>query len=254
MLMNRTADYLRMITLMMIACLVVVALPGALQAQVPKRAGGGDMISPSGLEPVFPAGALCPEIASPYGSPTRYDGSRRPPWQFGGLHGGIDISLEEGIPLIALASGTLVSKGEGGQLEGIYLWLRHSPEDTGLTYWLYSKYQHLGSPSELPIGAKVSAGQVIARSGRTGTVGGHYGSAGYPHLHLTMRKNPSGEYRKEGSGLPAPDSLLVDPLVIYQEAGHKPRASKVPIPYATTDGQLRPQGTRVVWPVACRQK
>lgn len=250
--MNPTVDSLRIIKPILVAWLVIVELPMALQAQVPKRAGGGDMIRPSGLEPVFLAGAVCPEIASPYGSPTRYDGSRRPPWQFGGLHGGIDISLDEGTPLIALASGTAVSKGEGGQLEGIYLWRRHTPEDTGLSYWLYSKYQHLESLPELPIGAKVSAGQVIARSGKTGTVGGHYGSAGYPHLHLTMRENPSSEYRKEGSGLPAPDSLLIDPLVIYQEAGPKPSESKVTISYATADGQFRPQGTRIVWPVACR--
>jgi murein DD-endopeptidase MepM/ murein hydrolase activator NlpD len=137
---------------------------------------------------VFPAEARCPGIASPFGSRTRYDGSLRPKWAFGGHHGGIDISLAEGVPLLALAAGTVVSKGEGGQLEGIYLWLRHSPEETGLPYWVYSKYQHLQSPSELPMGAKVAVGQVLARSGKTGTVGGHYGASGYPHLHLTQEE------------------------------------------------------------------
>lgn len=218
------------------------------------------MIRPSGLQPVFPDAAACPEIASPFGSDTRYDGSSRPGFQFGGYHGGIDVSLAEGTLLLALAAGTVATKGEGGQLEGIYLWLRHSPEDTGLTYWVFSKYQHLESHSELAIGAKVVAGQVIARSGKTGTVGGHYGRRGYPHLHLTTRKSLSGEYEVTGSGLPAPGSHLIDPLVIYHEASATPKESVDPspqekavtIPYATTKGQVWPQGTRVVWPVACR--
>jgi len=180
----------------------------------------------------------------------------------GAYHGGIDITLAEGTPLLALAAGTVVSKGEGGQMEGIYLWLRHAPKETGLTYWVFSKYQHLQSLPELPIGAKVVAGQVVARSGKTGTTGGHYGVHGYPHLHLTTLKSPKGEYQVVGSRMSAPGSRLIDPLVIYHEAGRKPQASVDPppretavtIPHATTDGQVWPQGTRVVWPVACQPR
>lgn len=234
-------------------------MPGT---RLPRRGMMGEMIRPSGLQPVFPDKARCPEIASPFGSQTRYDGSPRPTWAFGGYHGGIDVSLAEGTPLLALAAGMVVSKGEGGQMEGIYLWLRHAPEDTGLTYWVYSKYQHLQSLPELPIGAKVVAGQVVARSGKTGTTGGHYGAYGYPHLHLTTLKSPGGEYQVIGSRVSAPGSHLIDPIVIYHEASLKPRASGDPpsrekavtIPYATTDGQVWPQGTRVVWPVACQPK
>jgi murein DD-endopeptidase MepM/ murein hydrolase activator NlpD len=250
---------IRITAAIVIVWLAAVLLPGTLQGQMTKRAGGGDMIRPSGLQPVFPDAAACPEIASPFGSDTRYDGSSRPGFQFGGYHGGIDVSLAEGTLLLALAAGTVATKGEGGQLEGIYLWLRHSPEDTGLTYWVFSKYQHLESHSELAIGAKVVAGQVIARSGKTGTVGGHYRSAGYPHLHLTTRKNPNGEYQIMDSGQLAAEAPLFDPLVIYHEAGLKsagapPREKTVAIPYATPDGQLWPKGTRVVWPVACRPR
>jgi hypothetical protein len=57
--------------------------------------------------------------------------------------------------------------------------------------------------------------------------------------------------RTEGSGLPAQDSVLIDPLVVYYEAGAKLEKNAVAIPYATSDGQLQPKGTRVVWPVAC---
>jgi murein DD-endopeptidase MepM/ murein hydrolase activator NlpD len=200
---------------------------------------------------VFPAQARCPEIASPFGSRTRYDGSLRPRWAFGGYHGGIDISLAEGTPLLALAAGTVVSTGEGGQLEGIYLWLRHSPEDTGLPYWMYSKYQHLESPSGLPTGAKVAVGQVLGRSGKTGTVGGHYGAAGYPHLHLTTRTSERGDEPVGGRG-ETRGARLVDPLVVYRDAGARPRDTAVTVPYATPDGRVWPPGTRVVWPVACQ--
>ncbi len=232
--------------------------PGISQEQTKKPADGGEMIRPSGLQPVFPKEVRCPEIASPFGSQTRYDGSRRPPWEFGGYHGGIDISLAEGTPLLALAAGTVAAKGEGGQMEGNYLWLRHSPEDTGLSYWVYSKYQHLQSLPELPIGAKVVAGQVIARSGKTGTAGPHYGRNGYPHLHLTMRASPTGDL-EVGSRGSTGGGDLIDPLVLFHESGAKPEKSdgppsddkKVKIPYVTADGQPRPPGTRAVWPIAC---
>lgn len=223
------------------------------------EAGGG--IRPSGLRPAFAAQARCAEIASPYGSQTRYDGSYRPKWAFGGFHGGIDLSLAEGTPLLAVAKGTVAAKGEGGMLEGIYIWLRHAPEDTGLGYWVYSKYQHLQAMPELDVGAAVTLGQVIGRSGGTGTVGRHYGAAGYPHLHLTTVKSARGD-ETVGSRDAARGLLLFDPLAIYHEAGGKPplgagasgQETAVPIPYATVDGKVFPPDTRVVWPVPCQPR
>jgi len=243
-----------------ILALAILALAGPLQAQYGQKGGRGkmqegprgekgDVVRPSGLQPAYPAQARCPEIASPFGSQTRYDGSSRPQWEFGGYHGGIDISLAEGTPLLALAAGTVAAKGEGGMMEGNYLWLRHSPEDTGLDYWLYSKYQHLASLPELEVGAKVTTGQIVARSGRTGTVGGHYGGTGYPHLHLGTARGRSGDEPVGGRG-ETRGVRLFDPLAIYYEAGGK-QAQAVSIPYASTDGKVSPSDTRVVWPVAC---
>jgi len=235
--------------------------PGMKQDRAGKFGGERNIVRPSGLRPAFPAQARCPEIASPYGSQTRYDGSFRPPSEFGGHHGGIDITLAEGTPILGLAAGTVASKGEGGMMEGFYLWLRHSPEDTGLGYWVYSKYQHLESLPELEVGAKVAMGQIIARSGKTGTVGGHYGVSGYPHLHLGTVKGSSGD-ETVGTRGEARGVRLLDPLSVYHEAGGKLRESAeaplqtgtVPIPYASTDGKIAPPGTRVVWPVACQPK
>jgi murein DD-endopeptidase MepM/ murein hydrolase activator NlpD len=228
--------------------------PDMLQEETMKSTRRGEMIRPGGLQPVFPDKARCPEIAAPFGLQTRYDGSPRPGWApGGGYHGGIDISLAEGTSLLALAAGMVVNKGEGGQMEGIYLWLRHSPEDIGLAYWVYSKYQHLQSLPKLPIGARVAVGEVVALSGKTGTTGGHYGVRGYPHLHLTTRKSPIGD-QIAGSRVSERGSNLIDPLVIYHEASAKPQETVVTIPYATTDGHVWPQGTRVVWPVACQPR
>lgn len=229
-------------------------------AKAPNRTG--KMEEPSGLQPVFPDNASCIEIASPYGSQTRYDGSRRPAFRFGGRHGGIDLSLPVGTPLLALAGGKVVNKGKGRQMEGIYVWLQHTPEDTGLSYWVYSKYQHLKTLPELKIGAKVVVGQVVAHSGKTGTTGGHYGTRGYPHLHLSILKSPKSKYQIKGSQMLAPDSSLMDPLLIYYETSPKPkylvdstsREKTVVIPYMTIDGHIWPQGACVVWPVACQSR
>jgi murein DD-endopeptidase MepM/ murein hydrolase activator NlpD len=249
----------------MLAALTLSLLPAC--APVQPRQGDASTLRPSGLQPAFAADVRCPGIASPFGARTRYDGSLRPAWAFGGRHGGIDISLAEGTPLLALASGTLVSKGEGGMLEGIFLWLRHSPEDTGQSYWVYSKYQHLQSLPDLALGATVTMGQVIARSGKTGTTGPHYGPAGYPHLHVTTLKSGSGDENVGARGSTGA-SNLIDPLGIYRDAAageararpetsptDPPRAEKaVPIPHATTDGHVRPPGTRLVWPLACEPR
>ncbi len=234
--------------------LAILCMPAFLPAQ--QEEGGA--IRPSGLQPVFSAKVRCPGVASAFGAQTRYDGSPRPTWSFGGYHGGIDISLPEGTPLLALATGTVASKGEGGMLEGIYLWLRHSPEDTGLAYWVYSKYQHLQSAPELAIDARVTTGQVVAHSGKTGTVGKYYGAAGYPHLHLTTRKSSSGDV-VVGSRGSTQGANLFDPVTIYHETRAKPEPvadSPLPekgvfIPYVTADGRRWPPDTKVVWPVSC---
>lgn len=79
----------------------------------------------SGIEPVWPAGFSCPGIASPCASTTRNNGSQCPASCFGGQHGGIDLTLNEGTPLLALASGSVIVVGEGGVAEGIVIWLQH---------------------------------------------------------------------------------------------------------------------------------
>jgi len=246
--------------LFLLVATVLFSAPASVTAGAPGRKG--KMEKPAGLKPVFPENAPCTGISSPYGSNTRYDGSRRPAHRFGGRHGGIDLSLPEGTPLLALAGGTVLKKGKGGRMEGIYLWLRHPPEKTGLSYWIYSKYQHLRSLPELAVGSDVSLGQVVGYSGRTGTAGGHYGNDGYPHLHLSIFKSTTGKVTIKNSRVMGPGSSLADPVRIFHEIALErkkapdppPRDKTVEIPYMSEEGKLFPQETRIVWPVACRAK
>jgi len=257
-----------------LAFLALLVLATAAEAQMRgKRMGGGEGDSPvgmverreavieaTGLTPVFPAGFACEPVSSPYGSPTRYDGSRRRMDRNGGLHGGMDLTLAEGTPLLAIANGEVIAKGEGGQLEGIFLWLRIAPEDSGLPFWTFAKYQHLSALPTLEVGARVTAGQVVALSGGTGTAGGHYGAAGYPHLHLSAHYGHSGEFAVLGmfrSMVKGSGAVSGDPLRLYLPGGEAPAdtASRaVAVPVIGPDGAAVPAGSQVVWPVACRRE
>jgi len=238
-----------------VACLVLVCASAAdarnhLSGKPEEEAGPVMEVRPSGLVPVFPRDAACPEIASPFGSLTRYDGSRRVMDRFGGVHGGIDISLAEGTPLLAIAAGKVVMTGTGGIFTGHYLWLQHSPDDTGLPFWVYSKYQHFRDAPDLPVGTVVKVGQPVGKSGKTGTTGRHYGMNGYPHLHLTTFAGGGEKYETRDSTVSVAGSKIVDPVSIYATGGDK----RVTIPYATDDGAIVPPGSRIVWPVACKRR
>lgn len=222
-------------------------------------------IEATGLVPVFPAGFSCTAISSPFASPFRYDGSRRPVDRNGGLHGGMDISLDNGTPLLAVADGEVIAKGAGGQMEGMFLWLRLAPVNTGLPFWTFAKYQHLSAIPELEIGSRVKAGQVVALSGDTGTKGGHYGAMGYPHLHLSTHFGPVPEYTllgMFGSMVKGEGATHDDTMILYMEniasrtdAHGLPEGKRqIPVSIVGPDGVIHPAGARTVWPVACRRE
>ncbi len=210
--------------------------------------------------PIFPADATCVTVASPFGSPTRYDGSLRQRGRFGGLHGGIDLTLDESTPLLAIAAGKVIASGVGGLLEGIYIWLQHAPKDTGLPFWVYSKYQHLSDLPKHVSGDVVKMGEVVGLSGSTGTMGRHYGTRGYSHLHLTTLAGPSDRYQYDGSRIVAEGTRMVDPIAVFvrdlasvNEIEQLPdNRRNVRIPYVAADGSVRPPGSSTVWPVACK--
>lgn len=214
-----------------------------------------------GLVPVYPAGATCPPIASPFGSETRFDSSLRAN-PFYGFHSGMDISAAPGTPLLAVAAGEVVHKGNGGLLVGNYVWLRHTPEDTGLPVWLYTRYQHLDRPAGHELGARLKLGDYVAPAGKTGTQGPAFGPAGYSHLHLLVFAADGPAYKtSEAIVTEAPGRRYLDPLAIYLKPtmtfdNHALQTladadKRVAIPYQLADGTRMPAATKLVWPLAC---
>lgn len=246
---------------MKFAILLTLMLAFSAQAQVERR---DHAISASGLSVAFPSDYTCEPISSPFSSPTRHDGSSRRGDRNGGLHGGIDLSLKAGTPLLAIANGEIIALGEGGALEGIYIWLRHTPKDTDSPYFVFSKYQHLSVLPTLKVGDHVMAGKVVGLSGATGTDGKHYGSNGYAHLHLSTLYGSSDEYEIRGmygSMVSGKDARLGDPLILYLEGLQDisavpslPDERKTVRPAVVGDDEgIHPEGRKTVWPVSCRE-
>jgi murein DD-endopeptidase MepM/ murein hydrolase activator NlpD len=214
----------------------------------------------TGLVPVYPKDAACPPIASGFADTTRYDGSKRAERAMFGLHEGMDLSLPIGTPIVAIAAGTIINKRHGGRLIGNEVFIRHPPVDTGLKVWTFSKYKHFSKLTGLKVGSRVAMGEVIGPSGDTGTVGGHYGKHGYPHLHISVYMNETGTYRIENGRVIIDHPHYVDPVAFYfrreldsnliREMPASER--KVTIPYETDRGSIVPPATKAVWPVYCK--
>jgi murein DD-endopeptidase MepM/ murein hydrolase activator NlpD len=97
-------------------------------------------------------------------------------YRWGRMHEGIDISVAEGTPIRAVASGTVIlmqSEYESGGY-GNYTCIDHGG---GLS----TCYAHQSSFAT-SVGAQVSQGDVIGLSGNTGNSTG-------PHLHFEVRIN-----------------------------------------------------------------
>lgn len=255
--------------------LALAAISWAGDASAQRKGGLGAFMEPkeslqyhldkglfaTGLAPVFPDGVDCLKISSPFGSPTRYDGSPRRNDHYG-RHNGMDITLPTGTPLLAIADGRVVHSGTAGMLVGNFVWLHYTPEATGLPVHAFARYQHLDEPTPLKAGDRVAQGQVVGLSGNTGTVGGYYGSEGYPHLHFNVRIGETDSFTIDGAMVvPAADRYL-DPMGLYLESAAAPfdnsalralpdEGKAIAVSIKTTDGRIIRAGGRALWPVAC---
>ena len=225
----------------------------------------GFVANATGLSPRFPDGMACSGISSPYGSPTRFDGSRRPYDVNGGTHGGMDITLVDGEPLLAIADGEVVNKGSGGQMEGHFVWLRFPPSATGLPLWTFAKYQHLLEPAAPDVGAQIRKGDVVGLGGRSGTQGGHYGVNGYAHLHLSTFYADSADYAILGRNqnmVKAAGGVSGDPMILFagdvrateDVVGYAARERLVAVAVKMKDGSVHGAESKVLWPVGCRTR
>jgi murein DD-endopeptidase MepM/ murein hydrolase activator NlpD len=116
-------------------------------------------------------------------------------------HLGVDYAASTGTPVVAVASGVVVSAAWAGG-GGRQVQIRHA---SGLE----SYYLHLSAFGPgIRAGARVDQGQLIGRVGSTGTATG-------PHLDYRLRKNgvfvdPRREHARQPPGEPIPTALLGD--------------------------------------------
>jgi murein DD-endopeptidase MepM/ murein hydrolase activator NlpD len=116
-------------------------------------------------------------------------------------HLGVDYAAPTGTPVVAVASGAVVSAGWAGG-GGRQVRIRHARG-------FESYYLHLSAFAKgISAGAHVDQGQLIGRVGSTGTATG-------PHLDYRLRKNgvfvdPRREHARQPPGEPIPTMYLTD--------------------------------------------
>ena len=223
---------------------------------------------PTGLVPKFDDRVNCFDIddtwAQDYGARRGRDA----------MHGGIDIPAPRGTPILAIAAGEVVAKFlHEDSADGIQIWLRHSPDDTGLPVWTYSQYAHLRELPELPIGARVRMGDPIGNTSNTGISGAEARTGGASRnmlskerrdaVHFAVVYSTSRQYFRDDRRLIPKDGWWMDPNAIYRKAPPFDSVSmkalpseqkQVPIPYTLADGTKVPADTKLIWPYACLPK
>lgn len=102
-----------------------------------------------------------------------------------GAHRGLDFAVKAGTPLKAVGTGRVTNKGQG---KGLGFWL-----EIRVAVWneakkqrevVYFEYDHLLELPPIEIGAAIKAGDVICKSGNTGS----YTSG--DHLHIMAGYKP----------------------------------------------------------------
>ena len=207
----------------------------------------------TGLYPEFISGAHCPEIDSEKWA-IDYSHKRGR----AALHRGVDIPQPRGTPIRAVADGIVVGRFlNKGRKDGIAVFLRHTPEQTGLKFWTYSQYTHLQEMSPLPIGAKVKIGVEIGKTSNTGRMGRRIRRDA---LHFAIFYSAHPEWSNDGSIVTPKKGYFMDPNAFYrlqppydsQSMLKLPKNQKaVPIPYMRTNGSFVPMETKRIWPYPC---
>ena len=223
---------------------------GAENVAVQKARG----VIETGLYPDFIDGANCPEIDS---EKWAIDYSRKR--GTAALHKGVDIPQPRGTPIRAVADGVVVGRFmNDGRKDGIAVVLRHTPEQTGLTFWTYSQYTHLREMSPLPVGTPVKMGDEIGKTSNTGKMGKRERRDA---LHYAMYYSAHPEWSNDGEVVTPKDGYFMDPNAFYRlQPPHDSQSmlvlpsdqKNIPVPYMKTDGTFRPSGTKRIWPYPCR--
>ncbi|MGH7820794.1 MAG: M23 family metallopeptidase [Candidatus Binatia bacterium] len=148
-------------------------------------------------------------------------------------HLGVDYGAPHGAPVVAVASGAVVSAGSSGG-SGRMVRIRHARG-------YESYYLHLSSFARgIRAGARVEQGQLIGRVGATGTATG-------PHLDYRLRKNgafvnPLAEHKRLPPGAPIPESYR-DTFTLARDAARS-ELSKTLLAAAQPEPAAKPDAGR----------
>jgi murein DD-endopeptidase MepM/ murein hydrolase activator NlpD len=228
------------VRLFLSAALALAATSAIAQGSREEQVAAG--LYETGLVARMPEAAECPPISLGYGTSVNRSGKKRTA-AHGEIHAGVDWALPEGTPVVAIADGWVIERGE--ELEGPrgnYVAIEHG----GLGRRTYSSYVHL-SGFNVAAGQQVRRGQVIGYVGMTGRTATHV------HLHLnvygdrTMRvAGRKWRNRYDYLQLLSGDMTPIDP--------DTKRNQEVPVAYVDEAGQIHPPDARVIWPFACKSK
>lgn len=94
----------------------------------------------------------------------------------GHTHKGVDLPAASGVPIRAVAAGTVAAVTYQGGGAGWYVVIAH-----GGAVPVFTVYEHMRTRSPLRVGAHVGAGQAIGQVGATGNAEG-------PHLHFEVHR------------------------------------------------------------------
>ena len=230
--------------------------------RIPAQAARDRGMIPTGLSPKFDEGVNCRGIDDGWAIDYTQKRGRD------AMHGGIDIPAPRGMPIRAIAAGEVVAKAlDDDGAQGIQIWLRHSPEDTGLLFWVYSQYTHLMEMPDFNIGHYVRMGDAIGKTGHTGISGsqartGLTGSKNTRRdaLHLAILYTDSRKYYRDENLLLPQDARWMDPNAIYRKMPPYDSVSMkalpaeqkgIPIPYMLDDGTIVPADSKLIWPYFC---
>ncbi|MET0069676.1 MAG: peptidoglycan DD-metalloendopeptidase family protein [Candidatus Thiodiazotropha sp.] len=216
----------------------------------------------TGLHPVWAEDVTCRGIDHWYAM----DYSRLRPRQ--AYHGGVDIPAPFGTPVHAVMDGEVIAVYEGKRNpRGIEVVLRHTPEESGLPLYLYSRYTHFQRLPELEVGQRLKMGDVIGSTGNTGVLSCELKheicrKSRRPVLHFDILYSGNEHYYDNGAMVIPYEAHWMDPNALFRKSmpvdsrtmAALPKQEKaVPISYMLENGELYPPDTRMIWPYTCHR-
>ncbi|PVV11897.1 MAG: hypothetical protein B6D77_06185 [gamma proteobacterium symbiont of Ctena orbiculata] len=214
----------------------------------------------TGLHPVWGEDVSCRDIDHWYAM----DYSQFRPKQ--AYHGGVDIPAPFGTSIHAVMDGEVIAVYAGKQSpRGIEVVMRHTPEESGLPLYLYSRYTHFQRMPDVQAGQRLKMGDVIGPTGNTGVLGCELKheicrKSRRPVLHFDILYSGSEKYYDNGNMVIPFEAHWMDPNALFRKSmpvdsismSALPKSEKaVRISYMLENGELHPADTRMIWPYTC---